>query len=52
MKNVGLTQPLAAARAAIMLEDELKSLKLQVHVSSDMQAFDETKQRVRNFPVA
>lgn len=52
MKNVGLTQPLAAARAAIMLEDELKSLKLQAHVSSDMQAFDETKQRVRNFPVA
>jgi hypothetical protein len=52
MKNVGLTQPLAAARAAIILEDELKSLKLRVHVSSDMQAFDETKQSVRHFPVA
>ncbi len=52
MKNVGLMQPLAAARAAIMLEDELKALRLQAHVSSDMQAFDETKQRVRNFPVA
>jgi hypothetical protein len=52
MKNVGLTQPLAAARAAVMLEDELRGLKLQAHVSSDMQAFDEIKQSVRNYPVA
>ncbi len=52
MKNSGLTQPMAAARAASMLEDELRSLNLQVHVSSDMEAFDEVKQRVRGMPVA
>lgn len=52
MKNVGLTNPIAAARAAARLEDELKALKLHIHISSDMQAFDEVKQRARNFPVA
>jgi hypothetical protein len=52
MKNVGLTQPLAAARAATLLEDELKSLKLQVHISSDMRAFDEAKQDARDHCVA
>jgi hypothetical protein len=52
MRNLGLTQPLAAARAAAMLEAELESFKLQVHVSSDMQEFDIVKQRVRGMPVA
>jgi hypothetical protein len=52
MKNVGLTHPLAAARAAIMLEDELASIKLQCHVSSDMAAFDKTKRHVRGNAVA
>jgi hypothetical protein len=52
MKNVGLTQPLGAARAAILLEEELKSLKLQAHLSSDMQAFDEAKQSVRDSAAA
>lgn len=52
MKNAGLTQPLNASRAASMLEDELKSLNLQVHVSSDMAAFDEVKRRVRGNAVA
>lgn len=52
MKNTGLTQPLNAARAAIILENELKALKLQSHVSSDMAAFDEVKRRVRGNAVA
>jgi hypothetical protein len=52
MKNTGLSHPLAAARAAAMLEAELQALKLAVHVSSDMKAFDVTKQRVRGIPVA
>jgi hypothetical protein len=52
MKNAGLTQPLDAVRAAHMLDGELRSLKLKVHVSSDMAAFDETKLRARNAPVA
>jgi hypothetical protein len=52
MKNVGLLQPMDAARAAVMLETELNLLKLNVHVSSDMEAFDVVKRRVRNMPVA
>jgi hypothetical protein len=52
MKNVGLTNPLDAARAAILLEDELSALKLQCHVSSDMEAFDQAKRQVRDMPVA
>jgi hypothetical protein len=52
MKNAGLTQPLAAARAAWMLDSELAGLKLKVHVSSDMQAFDVAKQAARGMPVA
>ena len=52
MKNAGLTQPLAAARAASMLDNELSALKLRVHVSSDMQAFDVAKQAARGMEVA
>jgi hypothetical protein len=52
MKNVGLTQPMAAARAAVILESELAALKLKVHVSSDMEAFDRAKQKARGMPVA
>jgi hypothetical protein len=52
MKNVGLLQPLAAARAATMLEEELQCLKLSVSISNDMVALDEVKHRVRNMAVA
>jgi hypothetical protein len=52
MKNAGLTQPLDAVRAAHLLDQELAGLKLEVHVSSDMAAFDAAKQRVRGLPVA
>jgi hypothetical protein len=52
MKNVGLLQPLAAARATVMLQDELRELNLQVSVSNDMVALNDTKQRVRQIPVA
>jgi hypothetical protein len=52
MKNAGLLQPLAAARAATMLEAELVGLKLKVHVSNDMVALNDVKRQVRNIPVA
>jgi hypothetical protein len=52
MKNVGLLQPLAAARAASLLEDELLDLKLKVHISNDMAEFDVVKQKVRGTAVA
>ena len=52
MKNAGLTKPLAAVRAASLLEFELEGLKLGVHVSSDMAAFDAAKQAARGAPVA
>jgi hypothetical protein len=52
MKNAGLMHPLAASRAACMLDRELESLKVKVHVSSDMQAFDVAKQAARGMSVA
>jgi hypothetical protein len=52
MRNAGLLQPLAAARAATMLETELNALKLKVHISNDMVALDSVKRQVRNIPVA
>jgi hypothetical protein len=52
MKNVGIHQPLAMARAATFLEAELAALKLKVHVSNDMVALDTVKRQVRNIPVA
>jgi hypothetical protein len=52
MKNVGLTHPLAAARAATLFEEELRELGLRVHVSADMEAFNLTKLEVRDMPVA
>jgi hypothetical protein len=52
MKNVGLLHPLDAARAAAMLDAELRQLRLSVHLSSDMAEFDAVKTRVRGFPVA
>lgn len=52
MKNVGLLHPLDAARAAALLDAELREVKLSVHVSSNMVEFNEVKTRVRGFPVA
>ncbi len=52
MKTTGLIRPLAAARAACMLEDELAGLKLKVQVSSDMVALDDVKRQVRGISVA
>jgi hypothetical protein len=52
MTNAGLMHPLAAAKAAAILDKELSTLQLQVHVSSDMAAFDRAKQKVRGLPVA
>ncbi len=52
MRNTGLVQPLAAARAATLLEAELTSLKLKVRISNDMVALDTLKQKVRHIPVA
>jgi hypothetical protein len=52
MKNAGLMHPLAAAQAASFLDAELRALKLQVHTSSDMEAFDRAKQKARGMPVA
>ena len=52
MKNVGLLNPLDAARAAALLDAELGDFKLSVHVSSNMVEFNEVKTRVRGFPVA
>jgi hypothetical protein len=52
MKNVGITNPLAVARACATLEDALKSLGLVVSVSSDMVAFNTAKIKSRGFEVA
>ncbi len=52
MKNTGLKQPLNAARAAVLVENELRALKLTPYVSSDMVALDEVKRRVRGNAVA
>lgn len=52
MRNVGLVQPLAAARAATLLESELLAMKLTVNVSNDMVELDTLKRKVRNIPVA
>jgi hypothetical protein len=52
MRNVGLVQPLAAARAATLLETELQALKLRVQVSNDMVELDTVKRKVRQIPVA
>ena len=47
MKKVGLSHPLDAARAASILEAELKALKIHVHASSDMAAFNAAKLKLR-----
>jgi hypothetical protein len=52
MRNVGLVQPLAAARAATLLESELLAMKLTVNVSNDMVELDTLKRHVRHIPVA
>jgi hypothetical protein len=52
MKNVGLTQPLEAARAAALLEQQLNDLGLSAHTSSDLKAFDAAKHKSRGFAVA
>jgi hypothetical protein len=52
MKNTGLCQPLQAARAAAMLDGELRGTGLHADVSSDMKLFDEVKQQARGFGVA
>jgi hypothetical protein len=52
MSNAGLMHPLAVANAAVMLEQELVALQLQVQVSSDMTAFDRAKQKTRGTAVA
>ena len=38
--------------AAALLDNELRDLRLKVHVSGDMIAFNDVKTRVRGFPVA
>lgn len=48
----GLAHPLLAAQAATLLSQELAALKLDVQVSSDMQAFNEAKLKARGIPVA
>jgi hypothetical protein len=52
MKNVGLSHPLDAARAACVLETELAAQHIKVHVSSDMEAFNIAKLAARGIPVA
>jgi hypothetical protein len=52
MKNVGLLQPLAAARAATMLQNELLELNLHISISTDMVALNDVKLQVRQIPVA
>lgn len=52
MKQAGLKNPLGAAQMCTALVDHLSKAGLTVHVNSDMQAFDETKQRVRKLPAA
>ena len=47
MKKAGLSHPLDAARAAMMLENEIKSLGFAVHESSDMPAFNAAKLKLR-----
>ncbi len=47
MKKAGLSHPLDAARAASLLEAELKALKINVHASSDMAAFNAAKLKLR-----
>jgi hypothetical protein len=47
MKKAGLSHPLDAARAATRLEDELRTIGFNVHVSSDMAAFNAAKLKLR-----
>ena len=47
MKKAGISNPLNAVRAASLLEAELKDLKINVHVSSDMAAFNAAKLKLR-----
>ena len=47
MKKSGLSHPLDAARAASLLEAELKTLKINAHASSDMAAFNAAKLKLR-----
>lgn len=52
MKQAGISDPLAVARAAATLELELQSFGLSVDVSSDMVAFNVAKKLARGFEVA
>jgi hypothetical protein len=52
MRQAGVSNPLAVARAAATLELELQSFGLTVDVNSDMVAFNEAKKLSRGFEVA
>lgn len=47
MKKAGISHPLNAAKAACALEAELNAQKINVHVSSDMAAFNAAKMKLR-----
>ncbi len=49
---MGIANPLGVAKAAAVLEAELKHFGLTVDVSSDMHAFNEAKKQARGFEVA
>lgn len=52
MKRFGLMDPLGASQVVCSLTQELKSLGVTVHVSSDMVALDAVKRKTRGISVA